>query len=56
MAEALEQLEVNESAMRANLESLLPDQPQAFGSAGPMIEAALEEWARSTTFLRGTAP
>ena len=56
MADALEQLEVNERAMRANLESLLPDQRQAFGSAGPMIEAALEEWARGTTSPRGTAP
>ena len=56
MADALEQLEVDENAMRANLESLLPDQPQQFGSAGPMIEAALEEWARSSTSSRGTAP
>jgi len=56
MADALEQLEVNESAMRANLQSLLPDQRQEFGSAGPMIEAALEEWARSSTSARGTAP
>ena len=56
MADALEQLEVDENAMRANLESLLPDQRPESGSAGPMIEAALEEWARSSTSARGTAP
>jgi 3-carboxy-cis,cis-muconate cycloisomerase len=56
MADALEQLEVNENAMRAHLESLLPGQRQEFGSTGPMIEAALEEWERSSTCARGTAP
>ncbi len=51
MAEALDGLEVNEKAMRANLQSLLADQPQEFGAASAMIEAALAEWATS----RGTA-
>jgi 3-carboxy-cis,cis-muconate cycloisomerase len=50
MADALEGLQVNEQAMRANLESLLKDRPRdAFGSAGPMIEQALATW-------RETAP
>lgn len=56
MAEALEGLEVSEKAMLANLESLLPNQSKEFGSAGAMIEAALEEWARSSTSSRGTGP
>jgi 3-carboxy-cis,cis-muconate cycloisomerase len=57
MAEALADLEVDEPAMQANLAALLEDQPQdAFGSAGAMIEAALEEWARSSTSSRGTGP
>jgi hypothetical protein len=43
--------------MQANLASLLEDQPQdAFGSAGAMIESALEEWMRSSNSSRGTAP
>ena len=54
MAEALEGLEVNEQAMRRNLEALLPDQPSEFGAAGAMIEAALREWAELTS--RGSAP
>jgi 3-carboxy-cis,cis-muconate cycloisomerase len=55
MADALEGLEVDENAMRANLESLLQGQPQgAFGAAGAMIEAALAEWSAATS--RGTAP
>lgn len=55
MADALEGLEVNEGAMRANLESLLPGQPcDAFGAAEAMIGAALAEWAAATS--RGTAP
>ena len=33
-----------------------PTSRQEFGSAGPMIEAALEEWASSSTSARGTAP
>jgi 3-carboxy-cis,cis-muconate cycloisomerase len=57
MAEALADLEVDEPAMQANLASLLEDQPQdAFGSAGAMIESALEEWMRSSNSSRGTAP
>ena len=55
MADALEGLEVNEKAMRANLASLLKDLPQdSFGSAGAMIEHALGEWRTATS--RGTAP
>lgn len=55
MADALEGLEVNEEAMRANLASLLKDQAQdAFGSAGAMVEHALGEWKAATS--RGTAP
>jgi len=53
MADALEGLEVNEKAMLANLDSLLPGQPREFGSAGPMIEAALADW---TTASRETGP
>lgn len=52
MAEALDGLELNEQAMRANLQSLLADQPLKFGAADAMIEAALAEWATS----RGTTP
>lgn len=48
MTDALEGLEINEKAMLANLESLLPDQRREFGAAGPMIEAALAEWATSS--------
>ncbi len=44
MAEALAGLEVDEKAMRANLQSLLPDQPHDFGAAEAMIEAALADW------------
>jgi len=55
MADALEGLEVNVKAMRANLASLLKDQPQdAFGAAGAMIERALGEWKAATS--PGTAP
>jgi len=53
MADALEGLEVNEKAMLANLDSLLPGQPREFGSAAPMIEAALADWA---TASRETGP
>jgi 3-carboxy-cis,cis-muconate cycloisomerase len=53
MADALESLEVNEKAMLANLDSLLPGQPREFGSAAPMIEAALADWA---TASRETGP
>ena len=53
MADALEGLEVNEKAMLANLDSLLPGQAREFGSAGPMIEAALADWA---TASRETGP
>jgi 3-carboxy-cis,cis-muconate cycloisomerase len=52
MADALGGLEVDEAAMRANLKSLLKDQPQdSFGAAGAMIESALADWAtaRGTT-------
>jgi 3-carboxy-cis,cis-muconate cycloisomerase len=49
MAEALGGLEIDEAAMRRNLATV----PQeAMGSAGEMIERALEEW----TTARGTAP
>jgi 3-carboxy-cis,cis-muconate cycloisomerase len=55
MADALEGLEVDEGAMRANLDSLLPGQPRdAFGAAAAMIESALAAWAAATS--RGTAP
>jgi 3-carboxy-cis,cis-muconate cycloisomerase len=47
MADALESLEVHEQSMLVNLGSLLPDQNHAPGSAGPMIEAALAQWATS---------
>ena len=49
MADALEGLEVHEQTMRANLESLLKDQPLSFGSARAMIQRALATW-------RETAP
>ena len=52
MADALGALQVDEAAMRANLKSLLRDQPQdSFGAAGAMIESALADWAtaRGTT-------
>ena len=53
MADALEGLEVNEQAMRRNLESYLKDQPVGTaGAAGAMIEQALAEWASA----RGSAP
>lgn len=46
MADALEGLEVNEPAMRRNLEMLLKDQPaQSGGAAGAMIDAVLADWA-----------
>ena len=54
MADALEDLEVNETKMRANLAALLKDQPQDFGAAGAMIERALAEWKAATS--PGTAP
>jgi 3-carboxy-cis,cis-muconate cycloisomerase len=56
MAEALDGLEVDEAAMRRNLGALPKEGPDDFGSAGAMIEHALEEWARVSTTLRGTAP
>jgi 3-carboxy-cis,cis-muconate cycloisomerase len=50
MADALEGLQVNEQAMRANLERLLKGEPSdAFGAAGATIEEALAIW-------RETAP
>jgi 3-carboxy-cis,cis-muconate cycloisomerase len=54
MADALEDLEVSETKMRANLAALLKDQPQDFGAAGAMIERALAEWKAATS--PGTAP
>jgi 3-carboxy-cis,cis-muconate cycloisomerase len=55
MAEALDGLEIDEKAMRANLESLLKGQAHdAFGAAGVMIESALAEWTTATS--RETAP
>jgi len=54
MADALEGLEVNEQAMRQNLESLLKDHAgDSFGAAGAMTASALAEWAEAR---RGTAP
>lgn len=53
MGDALEGLEVNAPTMLANLESLLPGERKEFGSARPMIEAALAEWAATS---RGTGP
>ena len=52
MADVLEDLEVNEKAMRDNLAKLLKDQPLEFGAADAMIDAALAAWATS----RETAP
>jgi 3-carboxy-cis,cis-muconate cycloisomerase len=49
MAEALGALEIDEAAMRRNLATV---PPEPMGSAGAMIERALEEW----TIARGTAP
>jgi 3-carboxy-cis,cis-muconate cycloisomerase len=49
MAEALGGLELDEAAMKRNLESL---PPEGIGSAEAMIERALAEWTTS----RGTAP
>ncbi len=55
IGDALEGLEVDERAMRANLESLLQGQAaDAFGAAEAMIGAALAEWSAVTS--RGTAP
>jgi 3-carboxy-cis,cis-muconate cycloisomerase len=55
MAEALDGLQVNEKAMRANLESLLKGEGHdAFGAARMMIDSALADWAKATS--RGTAP
>jgi 3-carboxy-cis,cis-muconate cycloisomerase len=55
MADALGGLEIDEAAMRANLESLLKDRAaDSFGAAGAMIDSALAEWANATS--RGTAP
>ncbi len=54
MATVLEGLEVDEQAMRKNLESLLKDHARdSFGAAGAMIESALAEW---TDVKRGIAP
>jgi 3-carboxy-cis,cis-muconate cycloisomerase len=53
MAEALEGLEVNENAMKANLEALLKGHERdSVGAAGAMVERALADWITS----RGTAP
>jgi 3-carboxy-cis,cis-muconate cycloisomerase len=50
IGEALGGLEVNEKAMRANLESLLKDAPHdAFGSAAAMIERALATWRETAS-------
>ena len=55
MADALEGLEVNETAMLENVETLLPDHARdSFGAAGAMIESALREWTKATS--PGTAP
>jgi 3-carboxy-cis,cis-muconate cycloisomerase len=54
MADALEGLEVHEEKMRSNVDSLLADQKQQFGSARAMIEHALGEWNAATS--PGTAP
>ncbi|HUQ25071.1 MAG TPA: lyase family protein [Burkholderiales bacterium] len=53
MADVLEGLEVNEKAMRENLEVLLKDHAQdSFGAAAAMIDSALAEW----TTARGKGP
>jgi 3-carboxy-cis,cis-muconate cycloisomerase len=52
MADVLAELEVDEAAMRRNLESLPKDVPSGFGAARAMIERALADW----TTLRETAP
>jgi 3-carboxy-cis,cis-muconate cycloisomerase len=49
MAEALQDLEVNETKMNANLAALLKEKPQDFGAAGAMIERALAEWKAATS-------
>lgn len=54
MADALEGLAVHEEKMRANLDSLIKEQKQEFGSARAMIEHALGEWKAATS--PGTAP
>jgi len=55
MAEVLEGLEVDSSAMQSNLESLLEDHAQdPLGSASAMIESALVDWASASS--PGTAP
>jgi 3-carboxy-cis,cis-muconate cycloisomerase len=54
IADVLEGLEVDEQAMRGNLEALLKDHAHdSFGAAGAMIESSLAEWA---AVKRGTAP
>jgi 3-carboxy-cis,cis-muconate cycloisomerase len=55
MVEALADLEVDGAAMLKNLELLPKDVPSSLGAAPGMIEAALEEWARSSTSSRETA-
>jgi 3-carboxy-cis,cis-muconate cycloisomerase len=53
MADALSELEVDEAAMRDNLQALLKQHGEgSFGAAPAMIEAALAEWASA----RGSAP
>ena len=53
MGEALDDLEVNPQAMRANLEALLKGREQdSLGSNDAMIEAALADWTTSA----GTMP
>jgi len=52
MADVLGELEVDEAAMRKNLEALPKDAPSGFGAAGAMIERALADW----TTLRETVP
>jgi 3-carboxy-cis,cis-muconate cycloisomerase len=55
MAEALADLEVNAAAMLENLKSSLPGHAgDTLGSAAPMIESALADWAEATS--RGTTP
>jgi hypothetical protein len=50
VGQALASLEVDEKAMRANLESLLKDAPRdAFGSAAAMIERALATWRETAS-------
>jgi 3-carboxy-cis,cis-muconate cycloisomerase len=49
MAEALDGLEVDEAAMRANVRKLVPPGPHGEGAAQAMIEQALAMWRESAS-------